>query len=70
MLFRLRGEVTDSASKLSVAAKQLASTTPNRLAAATLTSANMEALARTTTSIADAVDRVAVQAGEVRSNSS
>ena len=68
MLFRLRGEVTDSASKLSVAAKQLASTTLEQTTAATLTSANMEALARTTTSIADAVDRVAVQAGEVRSN--
>ena len=68
MLFRLRGEVTDSASKLSVAAEQLASATLEQTTAATLTSANMEALARTTTSIADAVDRVAVQAGEVRSN--
>ena len=68
MLFRLRGEVTDSASKLSVAAEQLASTTLEQTTAATLTSANMDELARTTTSIADAVDRVAVQAGEVRSN--
>jgi hypothetical protein len=68
MLFRLRGEVTDSAAKLSVAAKQLASATLEQTTAATLTSANMEALARTTTSIADATDRVAVQASEVRSN--
>ena len=68
MLFRLRGEVTDSASKLSVAAKQLASTTLEQTTAATLTSASMDELARTTTSIADAVDRVAVQAGEVSSN--
>ena len=68
MLFRLRGEVTDSASKLSMAAEQLASATLEQTTAATLTSANMEALAHTTTSIADAVDRVAVQAGEVRSS--
>jgi Methyl-accepting chemotaxis protein (MCP) signalling domain len=68
MLFRLRGEVTDSASKLSVAAKQLASATLEQTTAATLTSANMEALARTTTSIADATDRVAAQASEVRTN--
>jgi methyl-accepting chemotaxis protein len=68
MLFRLRGEVADSASKLSVAAEQLASATLEQTTAATQTSANMEELARTSTSIADAVDRVAVQAGEVRSN--
>jgi hypothetical protein len=68
MLFRLRGEVTDSASKLSVASEQLASATVEQTTAAAMTSANMEELARTTTSIADAVDQVAVQAGEVRSN--
>jgi methyl-accepting chemotaxis protein len=68
MLFRLRGEVTDSASKLSVAAAQLASATLEQTTAAALTSANMEELAHTTTSIADAVDQVAVKAGEVRSN--
>ena len=68
MLFRLRGEVTDSASHLSMAAEQLASATLEQTTAATQTSASMEELARTTTSIADAVDRVAVQAGEVRSN--
>ena len=68
MLFRLRGEVTDSASKLSVAAEQLASATLEQTTAATQTSASMEELARTSTSIADAVDRVAIQAREVRSN--
>ena len=68
MLFRLRGEVADSASKLSAAAEQLASATLEQTTAATQTSASMEELARTSTSIADAVDRVAVQAGEVRSN--
>jgi hypothetical protein len=68
MLFRLRGEVTDSASRLSVAAEQLASATLEQTTAATLTSASMDALARTTTSIADAVDSVAAQAAEVRSN--
>jgi Methyl-accepting chemotaxis protein (MCP) signalling domain len=68
MLFRLRGEVTDSATRLSAAAEQLASATLEQTTAAALTSANMEGLARSTTSIADAVDRVAVQAGEVRAN--
>ena len=68
MLFRLRGEVTDSASRLSVAAEQLASATLEQTTTATLTSANMDALARTTTSIADAVDRVAGQTEEVRSS--
>jgi Methyl-accepting chemotaxis protein (MCP) signalling domain len=68
MVFRLRGEVTDSASKLSLAAQQLAAATQEQTAAATQTSASMEELARTSTSIADVVDRVAVQADEVRSN--
>jgi hypothetical protein len=68
MLFRLRGEMTDSAIKLSVAAEQLAATTLDQTAAATQTSASMEELARTSTSIADVVDRVAVQADEARSS--
>jgi hypothetical protein len=68
MLFRLRGEVTDSASKLSAAAEQLASVTLEQTMAATNTSASMEDLARSATSIAEVIDRVAVQAGEVRSN--
>jgi hypothetical protein len=68
MLFRLRGEVTDSASNLSRAAEQLASATLDQTNAATQTSASMDELARTSASIADVVDRVAAQAGEVRSN--
>ena len=68
MLFRLRGEVTDSASKLSAAAEKLASATLEQTTAATSTSAGMEELARANASIADVVDRVAVQAGEVRSS--
>jgi methyl-accepting chemotaxis protein len=60
--------VTDSASKLSMAAEQLASATLEQTTAATQTSASMEELARTTTAIADVVDRVAVQAADVRSN--
>jgi hypothetical protein len=68
MLFRLRGEVTDSASRLSTAAEALASATVEQTTAATQTSASMEELAQTTKSIADLVDRVAGQAGEVRSN--
>ena len=68
MLFRLRGEVTDSASKLSLAAKELASATLEQTTVATHTSASMEELARSAASIADVVDRVAVQAAGVRSN--
>ena len=68
MLFRLRGEVTDSASKLSVAAEQLASATIEQTTAATNTSASMEDLARSSTSIGNVIDRVVLQAGEVRSN--
>lgn len=68
MLFRLRGEVTDSASRLSAAAEQLASATLEQTTAASQTSDSMEELARSATSIADVVDRVAIQAGEVRSN--
>jgi methyl-accepting chemotaxis protein len=68
VLGRLRGEVTDSAKKLSAAAEQLASATYEQTTAATATSASMEELARSSISIADSIDKVAVQAGEVRSN--
>ncbi len=68
MLGRLRGEVTDSATKLSSAAEQLASATYEQTTAATATSASMEELSRSSVSIADTIDRVAIQAGEVRSN--
>ena len=68
VLFRLRGEVTDAASKLSGVAEQLASMTLEQTTVATVTSVSVEELARATTSIAAVADRVAVQAGEVRSN--
>jgi methyl-accepting chemotaxis protein len=68
VLFRLRGEVTESAAKLSAAAGQLASATFEQTTAATATSASMEELSRSSASIADTVDRVATQAGEAQSN--
>ena len=68
VLLRLRGEVTESATKLSAAAEQLASATLEQTTAATATSASMEEVARTSASIADTVDRVAIQAGEAQTN--
>jgi methyl-accepting chemotaxis protein len=68
VLSRLRGEVTDSATKLAAAAEQLASATYEQTTAATATSASMEELARSSLSIADTIDKVALQAGDVRSN--
>ena len=68
VLLRLRGEVTESAVKLSAAAEQLASATFEQTTAATATSASMEEVARSSASIADTVDRVAVQAGEAQTN--
>jgi len=68
VLFRLRGEVTESAGRLSAAAEQLAAATLEQTTAATATSASMEEVARTSASIADTVDRVAIQAGEVQAN--
>ncbi|HVS47288.1 MAG TPA: methyl-accepting chemotaxis protein [Candidatus Dormibacteraeota bacterium] len=65
---RLRGEVADSASRLSVAADELASATAEQTTAATATSNTMEVLARTSASIADTVDRVAIRAAETRSS--
>ncbi|MHB8588321.1 MAG: methyl-accepting chemotaxis protein [Candidatus Dormibacteraceae bacterium] len=68
VLLRLRGEVTESATKLSAAAEQLASATLEQTTAATATSASMEEVARTSAAIADTVDRVAIQAGEAQTN--
>lgn len=67
-LFRLRGEVADSAITLSAAAHELASATTEQTAAATATSASMEILAQSSTSIADTIDRVAIQAGQTRTS--
>jgi methyl-accepting chemotaxis protein len=68
VMSRLRGEVTESAGNLSAAAEQLASATLEQTTAATATSASMEEVARTSASIADTVDRVAIQAGEAQTN--
>jgi methyl-accepting chemotaxis protein len=68
VLARLRGEVTESATKLSAVAEQLASATLEQTTAATATSASMEEVARTSAAIADTVDQVAIQAGEAMTN--
>jgi methyl-accepting chemotaxis protein len=68
VMSRLRGEVTESAGNLSAVAEQLASATLEQTTAATATSASMEEVARTSASIADTVDRVAIQAGEAQTN--
>jgi methyl-accepting chemotaxis protein len=68
VMTRLRGEVTEAAGKLSTAAEQLAAATVEQTTAASATSASMEELARTSINIADSIDKVATQAGEVRSN--
>ena len=68
VLFRLRGEVTESAAKLSAVAEQLASATFEQTTAATATSASMEELARSSTAVAESVDRVAGQAAETQAN--
>jgi methyl-accepting chemotaxis protein len=68
VLSRLQGEVTESATKLSEVAEQLASATLEQTTAATATSASMEEVARTSAAIADSVDRVATQALEAQTN--
>jgi methyl-accepting chemotaxis protein len=68
VMTRLRGEVTESANNLSVVAEQLAAATFDQTTAATATSASMEEAAHSSAAIADAVDRVANQAGEARTS--
>src|SRR5258708_2916780 len=68
VLLRIRGGVTESAPQLSEVAQQLAAATLEQTTAATATSASMEEVARTSATIADTVDRVAVQAGEAQAN--
>jgi methyl-accepting chemotaxis protein len=68
VLSRLRGEVTESAAKLSAVAEQLASATFEQTTAATATSASMEELARSSAAVAETVDRVASQASETQTN--
>src|SRR4029077_2476860 len=68
VLFQLRGEVTESAAKLSAAAEQLASATFEQTTAATATSASMEEVARSSVRVSETISRVAVQAGEAQAN--
>jgi methyl-accepting chemotaxis protein len=65
-LFRLRGEVADSASTLSLAARELASATFEQTTAATATSASMELLVSSSALIADSIDRAALKADQTR----
>jgi len=67
-LYRLRGQVSDSATTLSVAAQELAAATAEQNAAATATSSSMELLAKSSASIADTIDRAAVKADQTRSS--
>jgi len=66
MRFRLRGEVADSAAKLSTAAEQLASATFEQTTAATEGSSSMAEVARGTVFIAETVSGIGRQAAEVR----
>jgi methyl-accepting chemotaxis protein len=66
MLFRLRGEVAESAAQLASAAGQLVVATKEQTAASSETSASMEELSRSSIAIADTAAGVAAQAGEVR----
>ena len=68
VLFRLRGEVTESAASLSAVAEQLASATFEQTTAATATSASMEEVARSSALVAETISRVAVQAAEAQAN--
>jgi methyl-accepting chemotaxis protein len=68
VLSRLQGEVADSSTKLSGAAKELAAATFEQTTAATATSASMEELARSTVSMADTMNRVAAQSDEARTS--
>jgi methyl-accepting chemotaxis protein len=68
VLFRLRGEVTESAAKLSTVSEQLAAATFEQTTAATATSASMEELSRSSAAVAETVERVASQAAETQTN--
>jgi methyl-accepting chemotaxis protein len=68
VLFRLRGEVSESATQLSAVAEQLAAATFEQTTAASATSASMEEVARSSASIAETIDRVAKQAADTQTN--
>lgn len=65
---RLRSEAGESATRLSVAAEQLASATAEQTRAAAQTSAELEALASSSASIANSISGVVVQADQLRAN--
>ena len=68
VLSRLRGDVAETAARLSAVAEQLAAATLAQTASATETSTSMEELARGSISIADTAARAATQTGQVRAN--
>jgi methyl-accepting chemotaxis protein len=68
VLSRLQGEVADSSTKLSNAAEQLVSATFEQTTAATATSTNMEELSRSTLTMAETMNRVAMQSEDARSS--
>ena len=68
VLSRLQGEVVDSSTKLSTAAKELAAATFEQTSAATATSASMEELASSTVSMADTMNRVAAHSADAQSS--
>ena len=68
VLFRLRGEVAESAKKLSGAAVELAAATYEQTTAATATSASMEEVARSSAVVTQTITRVAAQATEAQAN--
>ena len=68
VMFKLRGEVTESATNLSAVAEQLASATFEQTTAATATSASMEEVARSSAAVSETIGRVSTQAGEAQTN--
>ena len=68
VLFRLRGEVAESATKLSAVAEQLAAATFEQTTAATATSASMAELSRSSAAVAVTITQLAVQAAETQTS--
>jgi methyl-accepting chemotaxis protein len=65
---RLHRETSDSATRLSVSAEQLVTATAEQTSAAAQTSAELEVLSSSSTSIANSVASVVKRAGELRAN--
>jgi methyl-accepting chemotaxis protein len=66
LLGKLRGEVSNSATTLAVAARELASATSDQTTAAAATSVSMELLTQSAASIADTNEKVAIKADQTR----